>query len=102
LGRNVGSQVNAVSKSGTNQVHGTLYDFFNHSALNARNFFDYTSDKAQSYTLTALALARFTGRPNDQSLPVDIQEGTRTTPVVQRNPSEGKDPYQRNQGGASL
>lgn len=38
VGRNVGSQVNAVSKSGTNQWHGTLYDFFNHQALNARNF----------------------------------------------------------------
>src|SRR5256886_17260525 len=38
-GRNVGSQVNAVSKSGGNETHGTAYTFFNSSQLNARNFF---------------------------------------------------------------
>src|SRR5205814_10434870 len=42
VGRNLGSQVNAVSRSGGNQVHGGVYDFFNQDALNARNFFDYT------------------------------------------------------------
>ncbi len=41
-GRNVGSQVNAVSISGANQYHGTLYGFFNDSALNARNAYDFT------------------------------------------------------------
>jgi hypothetical protein len=39
-GRNLGAQVNAVSKSGGNEVHGNLYGFFNASQLNARNFFD--------------------------------------------------------------
>jgi hypothetical protein len=39
-GRNLGAQVNAVSKSGGNDVHGILYGFFNSSQLNARNFFD--------------------------------------------------------------
>ncbi len=41
-GRNVGSQVNAVSKTGGNEVHGTLYGFFTDSSLNARNAFDFT------------------------------------------------------------
>lgn len=41
LGRNVGGQVNAVSKYGVNQFHGQAYGFFNDSRLNARNFFDY-------------------------------------------------------------
>jgi Carboxypeptidase regulatory-like domain len=42
LGRNFGSQVNAVSNYGGNLFHGTLYAFFTDSRLNARNFFDYT------------------------------------------------------------
>lgn len=41
LGRNFGSQVNAVSNYGGNLFHGTLYAFFTNSRLNARNFFDY-------------------------------------------------------------
>jgi hypothetical protein len=39
-GRNLGSQVNAVSKSGTNHVHGQLYGYLTDSRLNARNFYD--------------------------------------------------------------
>ncbi|MGB5036892.1 MAG: hypothetical protein WBQ66_09805, partial [Blastocatellia bacterium] len=41
-GRNVGSQVNAVSRTGGNEFHGTLYGFFTDSRLNARNAFDFT------------------------------------------------------------
>ena len=40
FGRNIGGQVNAVSKSGGSQTHGTVYGTFNSSHLNARNFFD--------------------------------------------------------------
>ena len=40
FGRNIGAQVNAVSKSGGNATHGAAYSFFNSSQLNARNFFD--------------------------------------------------------------
>src|SRR5262245_58568968 len=74
LGRSVGSQVNAVSKSGTNFFHGQLYDFFNHSALNARNFFDYSGKNAAPTRLTALAIDRFVnGQPvNPQVKPVRI------------------------------
>ncbi|MGE0131850.1 MAG: TonB-dependent receptor [Blastocatellales bacterium] len=43
FGRNFGAQVNAVSKSGGNQTHGSLYGIFNSSDLNARDFFDTTN-----------------------------------------------------------
>src|SRR5262245_45477951 len=39
----VGSGVmNVVLKSGTNQLHGTIYEFTRNSAMDARNFFDTT------------------------------------------------------------
>jgi hypothetical protein len=42
FGRNIGSQANAVSRSGGNDLHGTFYAFANFDELNARNFFDLT------------------------------------------------------------
>lgn len=38
-GRNPGSQVTVVSKSGTNEFHGSAWEFLRNDALNARNFF---------------------------------------------------------------
>jgi hypothetical protein len=40
FGRNVGGQVNAITKSGTNQVTGSLFEFHRNEALDARNYFD--------------------------------------------------------------
>lgn len=44
FGRAAGGVINMVSKSGTNQLHGSAYEFLRNSALDARNFFD--QDKA--------------------------------------------------------
>jgi len=41
FGRNPGSQVNAVSRGGSNNFHGQLYSFVTNSSLNARNAFDF-------------------------------------------------------------
>jgi Carboxypeptidase regulatory-like domain len=42
-GKRPGAQVNIVTASGTNQLHGAAYEFLRNSALDARNFFDYSA-----------------------------------------------------------
>ena len=49
FGRNIGAQVNAVSKSGGERIHGTVYALFNSSQLNARSFFDTTTAATLSF-----------------------------------------------------
>lgn len=39
-GKRTGAQVSIVTASGNNDIHGSLYEFFRNSALDARNYFD--------------------------------------------------------------
>ena len=43
-GRNSGAIVNMVTKSGTNQLHGSIYEYFRNNALDARNYFNVAND----------------------------------------------------------
>ncbi len=38
-GRNPGANVNVITKSGTNEFHGTVFEFFRNTVLNANDFF---------------------------------------------------------------
>ncbi len=58
-GRNLGSQVNVVSRSGGDVLHGQVYGFFNDSALNARNPFDLDSREIPA---TVPVFSTLTGR----------------------------------------
>src|SRR2546428_552159 len=42
-GKRAGAQVTIVTQSGTNQFHGSFFEFLRNSALDARNFFDPVS-----------------------------------------------------------
>jgi len=42
-GLTMGSQMAIVTNSGTNAYHGSLFEYLRNSALDARNFFDYTT-----------------------------------------------------------
>jgi len=45
-GRNAGAVVNIVTKSGTNKLHGELFEYFRNDALDARNYFDNVPQRA--------------------------------------------------------
>lgn len=49
FGRNPGAQVNVVTRSGGNLLHGTAYEFFRNGALDARNFFALADQPAPQY-----------------------------------------------------
>ncbi|HYY41399.1 MAG TPA: carboxypeptidase-like regulatory domain-containing protein, partial [Pyrinomonadaceae bacterium] len=85
FGRNIGAQVNAVSKSGGNDTHGALYGLFNSSHLNARSVFD-TKFGTETTSLTG------GGRPV-------LRNGR---PLMVTNPSGGEDSFTAAQFGLTL
>ena len=49
FGRHAGAHVNVITKSGTNRINGTLYEFFRTQAMNARNAFAPRAEEAPEY-----------------------------------------------------
>jgi hypothetical protein len=89
-GRNIGAQVNAISRSGGSEHHGTLYGLFNSSRLNARNFFDtaFGSDATPLRSGTQPVILASSVAYNPQTLNFNVVNGR---PVNVRNGSGGKD-----------
>jgi hypothetical protein len=44
FGKTSGGVINAASRTGTNAIHGSLYEFLRNNALDTRNFFDKAKD----------------------------------------------------------
>jgi hypothetical protein len=100
FGRNIGAQVNAVSKSGGSQHHGTLYGFLNSSQLNARNFFDTTLGNSlsplRSGNQPVLLADSVVFNSSAQVVPVNPR------PLTVRNGSGGEDSFTLGQYGFVL
>jgi hypothetical protein len=89
LGRNLGSQVNVVTRSGGERVSGQVYGFFNDSALNAKNFFDLESEGVPAANPVVAA---------SDGTPVFLDGN----PLVFGAPVQGENPYTRYQVGFVL
>jgi hypothetical protein len=82
FGRTAGGQVNAVSRSGGSEYHGTLYGFFTNRSLNARDVFDLdVTEGLTRYPIT---------RASDAA-PV-LVDGV---PLAPANPVGGENPFTR-------
>jgi hypothetical protein len=86
FGRNLGAQVNIVSKSGGNNFNGSVYGFFNANRLNARNYFD-TTNGSEIFALRSRS---------GQSVLLDGQ------PLLVRNQSGGEDSFAFGEFGGTL
>ncbi|HEY0758971.1 MAG TPA: TonB-dependent receptor [Acidisarcina sp.] len=58
-GRNSGAQINVVLKSGSNQMHGSVFEFFRNRQLDARDYFDQPACKAASAPGTCAPIPRY-------------------------------------------
>jgi hypothetical protein len=59
FGRNPGANVNVVTKSGTNQFHGTLFEYLRDSIFNANSFFYNRDNRASATTKQILNQNQF-------------------------------------------
>jgi hypothetical protein len=83
FGRNLGAQIDAVSRSGRTSFYGNLYGFLTDRGLNARDPFDLTDGPA------GFTLQRADGRPIQlETLNPDFS--TRIQNITLKNPVEGE------------
>ena len=96
-GRNIGGQVNAVSKRGTSGTHGAIFGLINSSQLNAREFFDSANGNGITPLTSGprfnlpVILNFFQQAPGGVRFPLNVQ-----------NQSGGKDALTLGQGGFVL
>lgn len=86
FGRNIGGQINALTKNGGLGFHGSLYSFFTDDIFNAKEPFDQTTRDAPS---------SFTPRRAIDGAPV-LLDGS---PLILHNPVGGEDRFRRSQIG---
>lgn len=89
FGRNLGGQIDALTRSGERRPHGSLYGFYTSDKFNAKDFFDQTARGGPA----GVTLSRA-----GDGLPVLLDGRPLTLP----NPTGGENRYSRRQEGLTL
>jgi hypothetical protein len=84
FGRNAGAQVNVISKSGSNVLHGTLYEFHRNAAFDARNFFAPADQPDPKYIRNQFGFSLGGAIVKDRTFFFGDYEGTRTREGITR------------------
>ncbi|HEX8352597.1 MAG TPA: TonB-dependent receptor [Pyrinomonadaceae bacterium] len=84
FGRSAGAQVNVVLKSGTNQFHGSLYEFHRNGATDARNFFAPAGEAAPKYIRNQFGFSAGGPLRRDRTFFFADYEGTRSREGITR------------------
>ena len=84
FGRSAGAQVNVVLKSGSNRLHGSVYEFHRNGALDAKNFFAPASEPDPTYKRNQFGFS--VGGPirKDKTFFFADYEGTRSREGITR------------------
>ena len=84
FGRNPGAQVNVVLNSGSNNVHGSAFEFLRNAALDARNFFAPASEPKPKYIRNQFGGALGGPIRRDRTFFFADYEGTRSREGITR------------------
>jgi carboxypeptidase family protein/TonB-dependent receptor-like protein len=84
FGRNGGGQINIVLKSGTNSLHGTVYEFFRNGALDARNYFAPANEAKPKYQRNQFGFSLGGPVVKDKTFFFSDYEGTRAREGITR------------------
>ena len=85
-GRNAGGQVQMITRSGTNALHGGAWDYLRNTKLNANNFFNNSSGQARPKYIRNIFGGRIDGPiRRDKTFFFGSYEGNRTRQEVVRN-----------------
>jgi len=84
FGRSAGAQINVVLKSGSNNIHGSAYEFHRNGALDARNFFAPANEPAPKYLRNQFGFAFGGPLRRDKTFFFGDYEGTRAREGITR------------------
>ena len=84
FGRNPGAQVNVVLKSGSNDFHGSLFEFYRNGALDARNFFAPSDEPKPKYLRNQFGGSIGGPIKHDRTFVFSDYEGTRAREGITR------------------